>query len=71
MAALIARISFELNIPGNQSKSYRLDHVQENISPDHFIWASDFLTFNPDCPLPVKEWLTNNFKARFNKQSNS
>ena len=50
---------------GNLAKTMRLDHP--DLSKDDAIWASDFQTYNSDCPDVVKKWLVKNYRSRFRK----
>ncbi len=63
MAQKIAETALELNIPGNQSKNYQLDFP--DATDEDLCWASDFQTFNPNCPEHVRSWLLKNFQKRF------
>lgn len=60
----------EIQIDGNLSKAYRLDHPNAN-SQDLY-WVSDFqtLTDNPSMPQEIHEWLLQNYANRFKKQTN-
>ena len=50
---------------GNLSKAMKLD--LKNVTQDEAIWASDFQTYNNECPTRVKNWLVKNYQARFRK----
>lgn len=65
LSSKIANISLILDIPGNQSKNYRLDNP--NCTSEDLVWASDFQTFNPECPEQIRNWLVTNYKRRFSK----
>jgi hypothetical protein len=67
MSSVIHRICLYRNIQGNQAKNFFIDNP--NATPEEMVWASDFQTFNPDCPENVRRWLTFNFKQRFGKAS--
>jgi hypothetical protein len=56
-----------LQIPGNLSKSYLIDHPEADLTD--LYWVSDFQTFNNDPAIPeqVRIWLLTNFKKRFKK----
>jgi len=51
---------------GNLSRKASLDI--ENITLEEEIWASDFQTYNPNCPERVKKWLSNNYEMRFGRE---
>jgi len=51
---------------GNLAKTMRLDIPK--MSKEEAVWASDFQTYNPDCPTRVKNWLVKNYRERFRKQ---
>jgi len=63
LADRIADISLALSLPGNQSKNYRLRYP--NAAPNELAWASDFQTFNPNCPNAVRDFLVENYVTRF------
>lgn len=63
MAQIIAAYCITHQIPGNQSKGYRLYNIAA--TPQQLAYASDFQTNNPNCPPEVKEWLIQNFNSRF------
>jgi hypothetical protein len=50
-------------VPGNLHRSMSLD--LPNLSSEEAIWASDFQTYNPNCPQRVRIWLVKNYRARF------
>ena len=52
---------------GNLARSMRLDLSRVTI--EEAIWASDFQTYNPNCPTRVKNWLVKNYRARFRANS--
>nr|YP_009492181.1 hypothetical protein [Pseudopediastrum integrum]AWI68802.1 hypothetical protein [Pseudopediastrum integrum] len=51
---------------GNLSRKASLEI--ENMTTEEEIWASDFQTYNPNCPARVKKWLVKNFESRFSKE---
>jgi hypothetical protein len=51
--------------PGNLGKKYLTEKPEATL--DELIWASDFQTFNPDCPEKIREWLMTDFNSRFKK----
>lgn len=65
LASHIQEISSLYDIPGNQSKNYRIPHPEA--TREELTWVSDFQTFNEDCPSHIREWLINNYQQRFNK----
>lgn len=66
LASQIAEISISISLPGNQSKSYRLSNP--DATPDELAWASDFQTFNSNCPEKVRNFLISNYVSRFSKK---
>lgn len=50
---------------GNLAKNMKLD--LRNVTHEEALWASDFQTYNEDCPFRVRKWLTMNYRARFRK----
>ena len=52
---------------GNLSRTIKLE--LKNLSKEDLVWASDFQTYNPNCPSRVKNWLVKNYKERFRKKS--
>lgn len=50
---------------GNLARAMKLE--LKNISQEEAVWASDFQTYNSNCPSRVRNWLVKNFRARFRK----
>lgn len=48
---------------GNLARSMRLDLT--SVTAEEAIWASDFQTYNPNCPTRVRNWLVKNYRSRF------
>lgn len=67
MAPLILKVSKELNIAGNLSKSFIQDNP--NYNRDDLVYASDIFTFVTDGSIPdeISTWLISNYKKRFGK----
>lgn len=53
---------------GNLAKLFKTD--VKNVTKQELIWASDFQTYNENCPDKVKNWLLENYKERFKKRIN-
>lgn len=65
MANRIHFVAVTLSLPGNQAKNFSLKYSDATLEERY--WASDFQTFNPNCPQRVKDWLVENYKSRFTK----
>ena len=63
MADTIGTLAVELNWQGNQAKNYKMDNP--GADDIELAYASDFQTFNPNCPTDVRNWLIKNFRDRF------
>lgn len=63
LAPQIIDLAIAISLPGNQSKNFRLDYT--DASQDELAWASDFQTFNENCPERVRNWLIKNYQTRF------
>lgn len=50
---------------GNLAKQMRLE--LKNVTREEAIWASDFQTYNEECPDRVRLWLVKDYKNKFNK----
>lgn len=50
---------------GNLARTMALE--LKNITKAEAVWASDFQTYNPECPTRVRNWLVKNYRARFRK----
>jgi hypothetical protein len=50
---------------GNLARAMRAEMTE--LSHAHAIWASDFQTFNPNCPDIVRSWLTVDYRKKFRK----
>jgi len=48
---------------GNLAKTMKLEI--KNPTKEELIWASDFQTYNENCPARVKNWLVKNYRQRF------
>lgn len=61
----INSIALRLNMPGNLSKRYRMEHPTAEAK--ELVWAADYNTFseNPSIPENVKIWLAENLKKRY------
>jgi hypothetical protein len=59
----IAIIAESYGWQGNQAKNFRLEY--SDATDSELAWASDFQTFNNDCPERVRKWLIKNFQDRF------
>jgi copper homeostasis protein CutC len=59
----IAIIAETYGWQGNQAKNFTLEYPDATES--ELAWASDFQTFNNECPERVRRWLVKNFQDRF------
>jgi hypothetical protein len=61
----IIRVAVRHNLPGNLSKSYKLENP--SFETQDLPWVSDFQTFsdNESMPEHVKKWLLENYSKRF------
>lgn len=39
-----------------------------NVTKEEAVWASDFNTYNDNCPERVKNWLLKNYRKRFRNE---
>lgn len=53
-------------IPGNLSRTMKLEMTK--VTHIEALWASDFQTYNPECPTRVRNWLVKNYRSRFRKE---
>lgn len=65
LATEIAEIAEVLGIEGDLANQMRYEFP--DLRSHHAVWCSNFQTTNPDCPDIVRNWLVNNYRARFNK----
>lgn len=52
-------------LEGNMAKRYRRDYPDATL--EERLWASDFQTYNPQCPERVRQWLVNDYRDRFER----
>lgn len=50
---------------GNLAKTMKME--VSDLSREDAVWASDFQTYNENCPEKVKNWLIKNYRQRFRK----
>jgi hypothetical protein len=48
---------------GNLARTMKLE--MKNVTHEEAVWASDFQTYNPECPDRVRNWLVKNYRSRF------
>lgn len=53
---------------GNLARSMRLDLAR--VTSEEAVWASDFQTYNSECPTRVRNWLVKNYRSRFRNSQN-
>jgi len=54
---------------GNQSRNMKLE--LKNVTHEEAVWASDFNTYNENCPDRVRIWLVNSYRRRFRYLQNN
>lgn len=50
---------------GNLAKQMRLE--LKGVTNEEAIWASDFQTYNEECPERVRNWLVKDYRNKFNR----
>ncbi len=53
----------------NLAKTMKLE--VKNVTQEKALWASDFQTYNENCPSRVRNWLVKNYRARFRTETKS
>jgi hypothetical protein len=48
---------------GNLARTIKLE--LKNLTKEELMWASDFQTYNDNCPTRIRNWLVKNYRSRF------